>query len=242
MFILSLETPTKYVEMKNIVLVMYLFFLASCACYYEDVRREGEVLNPTSYVYDFPEMEVRLVLDSCFALSTSQFPFDAREKYQIGLKSLSHISGELFQEPPILYFRKRDEKIFPVSMNLKSYVLKNRKGHFLDAYAEYVLRIDSVALKKTRVSVLLHKNYVSIGRKLGLNPISLGIMVDRNKDVPSCTIEEYEILKYIGNKLGQEGMPPIHYPKALTKEEILEHIHDGSSLSFPFTEKDIYGW
>ena len=164
MFILSLETPTKYVEMKNIVLVMYLFFLASCACYYEDVRREGEVLNPTSYVYDFPEMEVRLVLDSCFALSTSQFPFDAREKYQIGLKSLSHISGELFQEPPILYFRKRDEKIFPVSMNLKSYVLKNRKGHFLDAYAEYVLRIDSVALKKTRVSVLLHKNYVRIGR------------------------------------------------------------------------------
>lgn len=88
----------------------------------------------------------------------------------------------------------------------------------------------------------LHKNYVSIGRKLGLNPISLGIMVDRNKDVPSCTIEEYEILKYIGNKLGQEGMPPIHYPKALTKEEILEHFHDGSSLSFPFTEKDIYGW
>ena len=242
MFILSLETPTKYVEMKNIVLVMYLFFLASCACYYEDVRREGEVLNPTSYVYDFPEMEVSLVLDSCFALSTSQFPFDAREKYQIGLKSLSHISGELFQEPPILYFRKRDEKIFPVSMNLKSYVLKNRKGHFLDAYAEYVLRIDSVALKKTRVSVLLHKNYVSIGRKLGLKPISLGIMVDRNKDVPSCTIEEYEILKYIGNKLGQEGMPPIHYPKALTKEEILEHFHDGSSLSFPFTEKDIYGW
>ena len=242
MFILSLETPTKYVEMKNIVLVMYLFFLASCACYYEDVRREGEVLNPTSYVYDFPEMEVRLVLDSCFALSTSQFPFDAREKYQIGLKSLSHISGELFQEPPILYFRKRDEKIFPVSMNLKSYVLKNRKGHFLDAYAEYVLRIDSVALKKTRVSVLLHKNYVSIGRKLGLNPISLGIMVDRNKDVPSCTIEEYEILKYIGNKLGQEGMPPIHYPKALTKEEILVHFHDGSSLSFAFTDKDIYGW
>ena len=79
MFILSLETPTKYVEMKNIVLVMYLFFLASCACYYEDVRREGEVLNPTSYVYDFPEMEVRLLLDSCFALSTSQFHFDARE-------------------------------------------------------------------------------------------------------------------------------------------------------------------
>ena len=56
---------------------------------------------------------------------------------------------------------------------------------------------------------------------MGLNPISLGIMVDRNKDVPSCTIEEYEILKYIGNKLGQEGMPPIHYPKSLTKEEIL---------------------
>ena len=79
MFILSLETHTKYVEMKNIVLVMYLFFLASCACYYEDVRREGEVLNPTSNVYQFPEKEERQVMDSSFPLSTSQFPLEARE-------------------------------------------------------------------------------------------------------------------------------------------------------------------
>ena len=127
-------------------------------------------------------------------------------------------------------------------MNLKSYVLKNRKGHFLDAYAEYVLRIDSVALKKTRVSVLLHKNYVSIGRKLGLNPISLGIMVDRNKDVPSCTIEEYEILKYIGNKLGQEGMPPIHYPKGVNERRDIGTFSRRLFFKFPFTEKDIYGW
>lgn len=28
-------------------------YLASCACYHEDIRREGEeVLNPTSCVYD----------------------------------------------------------------------------------------------------------------------------------------------------------------------------------------------
>ena len=81
-----------------------------------------------------------------------------------------------------------------------------------------------------------------MGRKLGFNPVSNGLLVSRLMEATSTTIEEYEILKYIGNKLGQEGMPPIHYPKALTKEEILEHFHDGSSLSFPFTEKDIYGW
>ena len=139
---------------------MYLFFLASCACYYEDIRREGEMLNPTSYVYDFPEMEVREVLDSCFALSTLRFPPDARGKYQMGLKSLSHVSGELFKEAPILYFRKKDEKIFPVLMNLKSYVFKDRKGRFLDAYAEYVLRIDSVVrgVKRNAINRVVWKN------------------------------------------------------------------------------------
>ena len=65
--------------MRKAILFFYSLLFISCACYYEDVRQEGEMLNPTSYVYDFPEMEVRLVLDSCFALSTSQFPFDARE-------------------------------------------------------------------------------------------------------------------------------------------------------------------
>lgn len=228
--------------MKNVVLIICLLFFASCACYYEDVRQEGDVSNPTSYEYDFPEMTVRRVLDSCFALGRSQFSPGAREKYQIRLKSLSHISGELLREEPTLYFSKKEEEICPVLMPLKSYVFKDRKGRFLEAYAEYVLRIDSIDLKKTRVSIFLHKNYVTIGRKIGLNPISLGITVDRNKNVPSSTIEEYEILKYIGNKLGQKGMPPIHYPRALTREDILDHFRDRGSLDFPFTEQDIYGW
>lgn len=54
--------------MRKAILFFYSLLFISCACYYEDVRQEGEMLNPTSYVYDFPEMEVRRVLDSCFAL------------------------------------------------------------------------------------------------------------------------------------------------------------------------------
>lgn len=228
--------------MKNVLLVIYLLFLSSCARYYECISREGEILNPTSYTFDFPEMQVRRVLDSCFALVTSRFAPVAKEKYKSKLKSLVHKSGKLYREAPDLYFSRKEEKIFPVSMPLKSYVYKNRKGQFLEAHAEYILKIDSIDLKKTSISILLHENYVNIGRKLGLNPISLGITVNRNMDVPSTTIEEYEILKYIGNRLGQKGMPPIHYPKALTKEEILEHFQDGYSVNFPFTAEDIHGW
>lgn len=69
---------------------------------------------------------------------------------------------------------------------------------------------------------------------MGLNPISLGITVDRNKDVPSSTIEEYEILKYIGNKLGQKGMPPIHYPKALTERRDIGAFSRWILFKLPF--------
>ena len=48
--------------MRKAILFFYSLLFISCACYYEDVRQEGEMLNPTSYVYDFPEMEVRRVL------------------------------------------------------------------------------------------------------------------------------------------------------------------------------------
>ena len=74
--------------MRKAILFFYSLLFISCACYYEDVRQEGEMLNPTSYVYDFPEMEVRRVLDSCFALHGFQLPPDVRKKYWEGLKSL----------------------------------------------------------------------------------------------------------------------------------------------------------
>lgn len=38
--------------------------------------------------------------------------------------------------------------------------------------------------------------------------------------VPSSTIEEYELLKYIGECLGEVEMPPVKYPKAVSVEDI----------------------
>lgn len=40
--------------MRKAILSLCSLYLASCACYYEDIRREGgeEALNPTSCVYD----------------------------------------------------------------------------------------------------------------------------------------------------------------------------------------------
>lgn len=232
--------------MRKAILFFYSLLFVSCACYYEDVRQEGEILNPTSYVYDFPEMEVRRVLDSCFALHGFQLPPDARKKYWEGLKSLVLLPCrdvlDSLGESKSCRFLNHQDTLYPVSFPLRSYVFKNRKGEFLWAYSEYILRIDSIARNKTKIAVFSHEGNVTVGRKLGFNPVSNGLLVSRLMEATSTTIEEYEILKYIGNKLGQKGMPPIHYPKALTREEILEHFYNGFSLSFPFTEKDIYGW
>lgn len=224
--------------MKDIILSMYVLFLTSCACYYEDIRREGEeVLNPTSYVYDFPRPVVKRVLDSCFVLSRYELPSDARERYRENLKSLvvvPKVGGASSQ------FSNNQDTLYPASFPQRSYVFKNRKGQFLWAYSQYILRVDSLGKDKTKIEVFLHHNDVTIGRKLGFNPVSNGLLVSRCIKSTSTTIEEYEILKYVGNKLGQKGMPPIHYPKAMTKEEILDHFRYDKSLDFPFAEEDIY--
>ena len=228
--------------MKNTILFFYSLLFASCACYYEDIRQEREILNPTSYVYDFSEMEVRRVLDSCFALSRSQLSTKTSEKYRGGLKSLKILPGKEQVGDSSLRFSGIQDTLYPASSPPRSYVFRDRKGRFLWAYAEYILRICPLEPFKTKVEVLLHDSHVTVGRKLGFNPVSNGVFVPRNKPVFSTTIEEYEILKYVGNKLGQKGMPPIYYPKALTKEEILDHFRNGNYLNFPFTDEDIYGW
>lgn len=229
---------TKHEIMRKVFLLLCSLYLASCACYYEDIRREGEeVLNPTSYVYDFPRPAVKRVLDSCFVLSRYEFPPDARERYRENLKSLVVVPkvGDTSSQ-----FSNNQDTLYPVSFPQRSYVFKNRKGQFLWAYSQYILRVDSLGKDKTKIEIFLHDNDVTIGRKLGFNPVSNGLLVPRCIKSTSTTIEEYEILKYVGNKLGQKGMPPIHYPKAMTREEILDHFRQGNSLNFPFAEEDIY--
>ena len=224
--------------MRKAILSLCSLYLASCACYYEDIRREGEeVLNPTSYVYDFPRPVVKRVLDSCFVLSRYELPPDARERYREKLKSLQVLpKGDGIPSR----FSGNQDTLYPVSFPQRSYVFRNRKGQFLWAYSQYILRVDSLGKDKTKIEVFLHDNDVTVGRKLGFNPVSNGLLVSRCIKSTSTTIEEYEILKYVGNKLGQKGMPPIHYPKAMTKEEILDHFRYDKSLDFPFVEEDIY--
>ena len=126
--------------MRKAILFFYSLLFISCACYYEDVRQEGEMLNPTSYVYDFPEMEVRRVLDSCFALHGFQLPPDVRKKYKYreGLKSLVLLPCrdvlDSLGESKSCRFLNHQDTLYPVSFPLRSYVFKNRKGEFLWAY------------------------------------------------------------------------------------------------------------
>lgn len=42
----------------------------------------------------------------------------------------------------------------------------------------------------------------------------------RYKPTASTTIEEYEIIRYIGRTLGEKGMPKVNYPPELTQWEI----------------------
>lgn len=106
----------------------------------------------------------------------------------------------------------------------------------LDTYSRWCLYCDSVSRHKTKITV---------------KPICCGVLTGWNKylwanrklpwiiSVASSTIEEYRLLRLIGELVEEKGMPEIHYPEGLTEEEIVVWE---KKLSAPNKVKAVYSF
>jgi hypothetical protein len=83
----------------------------------------------------------------------------------------------------------------------------------LEFFAEFHLHLVAVRDNRTRISVTAVKTEVTNGAKFGFGH-SGPTWYPVREAVPPTTVEEYVILRYIGQSLGTQGMPDIALPKS----------------------------
>ena len=211
--------------MKKKVCFTYILFILSGvvfnSCFvvngkYWDVRDTGEAINPTELVFDFPISIVRGMIDSCF---------------NVHVRGAKHLRFKGYYGGNI----RSGALELNYSGDKKSYVYKNRKGEYLSICITPTLLVDSLDQDHTLVRMKAKKHSIVAGKRFVVfNPERFSVWAMRYKGKESTTIEEYEILYYLGKRLGQTGMPPICYPKALTLEEVKSRFP-----YFPFTMEDL---
>lgn len=222
---------------------------------YYDVRQPGEAVNPTSYVYDFSKAEVLSALDSCFRGVTIRDEKPGGEKGGRESRfSGVDFRGSIMERPELLsdvYIRNFCLFMFEEGMEIhtwrlfwaspRSYVYRQKKtDERLSVSFRFEVKVDSLDSRSTRVDIILKSASIYAGDYFGFNPHSMDMKIPRFREVGSTTIEEYEILKIIGLYMGQEGMPPVRYPAALSPNEVREEFkYKDDIYFFPFKEEDM---
>lgn len=208
----------------------FLFFstcgVVLCGRYY-DVRQPGEAVNPTSYDFDFSRSKIIAALDSCFN----------DEDYRIENESRRLVKG--------LRVTYWEEQIKIMTWRLpgddhRSYVYRKKKtDENLSHSYSLLLDVDSVNPHKTSVTVRCQWCYVHAGDYFLFNSHSMNFRVPRYLELGSTTIEEYEVLLILGKQLGQQGMPPVRYPRMTRLEDVQANFKIGGVQTLPFSEEDM---
>lgn len=207
---------------------------------YEDIREKGEAVNLTSYVFDYSRKRVMEVLDSSFSPELRHHPPGKMGRYP----------AERVRGYALCYLGAKNDKGLELSrfgsyfINPTSYVYREKKtGQFLPSSFLFRLEVVSLDSARTRVDVMYKKSSSRAGYYFAYDPHLMNFQVPRYLDLGSTTIEEYEILRYVGKMLGQKGMPPIHYPKSVTILELRRNFLVDGGQTFPFTgDEFVFGY
>lgn len=168
--------------------------------------------NPMCYEYNYSKDSVWAAINWCFVFKSGEMKEQLRS-YYFTTHRRRYVKDPLpaedslmfsYHSPPSLIYRHKKT----------GEGLRRMNGSY------YQLHVDSISPNRTKVCVYSHNNSVIVGSRFG--PTIFGLMRPMELYHPATSIEEYEILQEIGKKLGEKGMPPIRYPKELTKKHIKE--------------------
>jgi hypothetical protein len=185
---------------KLYILLLVLFSLNSC---YIKLKHEFNDLNPTEYYYNFPINQVRdtILMHLC-----------------------CHKYKKMYFEHGYFNYRLSDSLYLSASKNYNTFFLgslMSNKGKSqiyynwlrgsLDQYSYYQISLDSISKGITGICIL-SKVELKTGKKIEITHLGYPTLVERRLKVEPSTIEEYEIIKTIGDFLGEKDMPNIKYP------------------------------
>ena len=181
--------------------------------------------NATDYTFDVPLIE-------------------ARERALAALDVKSQVERRIFGPPPpnalgyedVLAVETMDNAVFAKTLakdifdsaeNAKdiflhafhspfwnSPIYRGRDGNGLPFLAEFHVHLREAAPAKTSFSVRARKTEVWNGQYLGFGHSILPGWIPRIESVKPTTVEEYMILRYVGEALGVRDMPPVKLPAA----------------------------
>jgi hypothetical protein len=168
--------------------------------------------------------------------TSQRFPFPAQEVHDqaIGIFSLEHqVRNPVFGPQPFsfsstLFLESSTnavfaESIFRDSTNAQDLYLHTFHDPFvrspvyvgsdgnLPFIAAFHLHLNAVASNETEVSVAALETEVISGQHFGIGPCGPG-MANTYRPVKPTTVEEYTILRYLGNYLGVTNMPAVILP------------------------------
>jgi hypothetical protein len=191
--------------MKPIKVIILMLSVFMSSCYFKLTHRLKE-LNPMEYIYNLPIYEVRNIIKSNF--SDNKFyglSYNCGQVKYINESSASYtLQGD--QNNIILEY----DTDFYTHSKIKSEIYYNWWGR-LKLYPHYHISLDSISPNKTKISVASSPS-IKTGIAIGCNhgfPSSFGPYL---VDVKPSTIEEYKIIKTIGDALNEKDMPAIKYP------------------------------
>lgn len=212
-------------EARNGHIVKWLFaalFLGYIAYGLHRCQEEGDVVrlefkefNPP--IYDFP-----FSVDSL-----------ARALVAIDKDVCAFVYGMSKQDDDSYRFR---------SMAGKSYIYVYRKDYdrCVQESSSFIVTLDSLSEDSTRVAVRRDKITVGYGVYLWKGPTFKNYWI-RYHQVSTPYIQEYDLLRLLGKKLGYlEHMPFTKYPKELSQRQILQRLN-GRRGRNTFTAAEVFG-
>lgn len=169
------------------------------------VRIDYVGTNPTEFIFPVPVDSVR----NCI----------------LSIKQERHFKGLTIME-----YDNRDSLVLRdvVSKGKYSYVYKYdcayKRRTSPSPPQHYELKVDLIPIstEETKVIVKNIHHHIISGVKFWLNLTFNERYIAKTREVESTTIEEYELLRYIGKLLGYiDTMPYVEYPSSLSKHEVL---------------------
>lgn len=183
--------------MKKITIIISFLLLFS-SCYFKLTRHLAE-LNPMEYIYNFSINDVRKTVNNKF--SDDKF---CGIPFQVGYFGFDKNDSQITENENRNNFFLISNYWAPVG---KSEMYYNWWGR-LKLFPWYHIILDSISPNQTKIRIESEPK-VKIGVSIEYNhglPYRFGAYTVKVK--PS-TIEEYEIIKLIGEALGEKNMPEI---------------------------------
>lgn len=101
-----------------------------------------------------------------------------------------------------------------------SYIYRHPKGYGKRYYYKPIVEVSALSDTTSLINVTMKDPELYVGLVVMFYPIFYDHLLRKYEITHPTTIEEYEIIRYIGRSLGEKGMPKVKYPPQLTKWEI----------------------